>query len=543
MMDNSIKNKIIKNLPTTSGVYIFKNKSGEIIYIGKAKNIKKRVLSYFSKENQTPKTAVLVKKIAIIDTIITDNEYEALLLESSLIKQYYPKYNVQLKDASKQKYVLITDEKFPRLLIVRRNREGKIIGPKGRVYGPFIYGEARSLFIRDLRKIFKIRICGARMPKKVCLQYYLGNCDGPCENKVSKEEYNKNILKVEEILQSQEKLILYIEKLKEEMKKEAQEMNYEKALNIRKKIEALENLLNKQKIEKTDEKNEDYIFISQEKGKVYVQVWRMIRGVIRDREKFSFDITQEDPIEEFLKNYYQNNFIPKKIYIEPLPKEKELIGKYLSYLAQKQVQIIKGSRTKEAKDIIELIAKNVQAQKAKGGIDISIIKMQKVLGLLKPPIIIESIDISNLRDEAIVGSVIRFENAEPKKEDYRRYKIKWTEKQNDFFAIYEVVYRRYKRLKLENKNNYPDLILIDGGLNQLNAAKKALTQVGLDIPLFSFEKQNELVYDAKTLKPIQINKNSDEFLLLKKCISQAHRFALEYNRKIRSKKIEKFNLN
>ncbi|MCX8163250.1 MAG: excinuclease ABC subunit UvrC [Candidatus Micrarchaeota archaeon] len=527
-MEDELKIKI-KNLPKESGVYIFKNKDNEVIYVGKAKNIKKRVLSYFSKE-QSGKTLVLVKNIADIESIITNNEYEALLLESNLIKKYYPKYNVHLKDASKERYVVITNEDYPRLLILRKNRVGRIKKISGKIYGPFLFGDPKALFIKTLRKIFKIRICNT-MPKKVCLQYYLGNCDGPCEGKITKEEYQKNVEKLKEILEDENKIVEYIEEMKNKMIEEAKQQNFEKAIIIRDSITSLENLISRQNIEKTAAANEDYIVIVQDGKKIYAQIWRMIRGVISQREKFSFEIMEEDGGEEFIKRYYQNNFIPNKIFINKLPKSKKLLEKYLSQLSKKEVRIVDGIKSKN-KNLIELILKNINIEKAKGGIDLAVIELKEALKLNNYPINIECFDISNLGKEAIVGSMVRFENAKPKQEEYRRFKIKTTEIQNDFQSIKEIVFRRYFKLKLEKKP-YPDLVLIDGGINQLRAAQQALEELGIELELFSFEKQNELIYSTKNLQPIDIHTFKEAFLLIKHLIKEAHRFALEYNKKLR----------
>ncbi|MEM4137131.1 MAG: excinuclease ABC subunit UvrC [Candidatus Anstonellaceae archaeon] len=532
-MNKNLKEKI-KNLPASCGVYIFKDKNANVIYVGKAKNIKKRVSSYFL-DKAEGKTLVLIKNIADIETIITNNELEALILESNLIKKHYPKYNVLLKEASKERYVVITNEEFPRLLIVRKNREGRIKKIVGKIYGPFLFGDPKALFIKTLRKIFKIRTCN-KMPKKVCLQYYLGNCDGPCEKKISKEEYNKNIQKLKEILEDEQKMLEYIEELKVKMLEEAKNKNFEKAITLRNAIESLENLLTRQNIEKISNLNEDYIAIIKEGNRIYAQVWKMIRGVICGREKYSFESLEEDYLEEFIKGYYQTNPIPSKIFINKLPRNRKLIEKYLSHNANREVKILDATKSK-SKNLIELILKNLFLELSAGGTDIAVIELKKALDMQKYPIRIECFDISNLGQEAIVGSMVRFDNAKPSKENYRRFKIKTTKTQNDFQSIKEIVYRRYKRLKQEGKE-YPDMILIDGGINQLRAAKRALDELGLDIELFSFEKQNELIYSAKDYKPLDIKNYKEAFLLIKYLIREAHRFALEYNKKIRDKKFE-----
>jgi len=520
----------LKNLPKEPGVYIFKNEKDEVIYVGKSKNIKKRVLSYF-KEDKNPKTKVLVKNIKNIETILTDNEYEALLLESNLIKKYYPKYNVLLKDTSKEIYVVITAEDFPRVLTIRKNRSG-LIKQKGKIYGPFLSSDIKKV-VSILRKMFKIRTCKI-MPKKVCLQYYLGNCDGPCEGKISQSQYNENVNKLNELLSDEINLLNYLNFLEQEMKKYSQNLEFEKALALRNSINSLRYLLNKQKIEKSDPKNEDYVALQEDNNKVYVQVWKMRNGVICGREKFRFEIMDEDPAEEFIKRYYNASNTPTKIYLNKIPKEKAILEKYLKEQALHHVEIKNGLKRKESRDLLELILKNIYLEKQKGGIDLSIIQLQKELDLLKPPLIIEAFDISNLKNQGIVAGMVRFENASPNKNEYRKFKIRTTQTQNDFQSIREVVFRRYNRLKTENKR-YPDMVLIDGGIGQLSAAKDALEELDIQIPLFSFDKEKELIHFIKNNRFESKKLTQESTMFIKNIINNVHRFALSYNKKIRSK--------
>ncbi|MDW0137351.1 MAG: UvrB/UvrC motif-containing protein, partial [Nitrososphaeraceae archaeon] len=276
---------------------MMKNKEGRIIYIGKAKNLRKRVLSYFSYRESYDasnwKTSKLISKIQDVDFLVTDNEIEAFLLESNLIKQYRPLFNIDLKDQQRYTYLKISDEKFPRLLVARRNRDGKFTGTKGKVFGPFVHGSSKLLTIGLLRKIFKIRICNT-LPKKPCLEYFINNCDAPCINNVTQNEYMDNVQSLENILAGRKSIDDFIEKMNEDMTSASYNLDYEKAKAIRDTISRLENLRSKQKIEQSisSRSEEEYIGIMYDflQSKAHILILRRYRGVIRDRKKYQFDL-------------------------------------------------------------------------------------------------------------------------------------------------------------------------------------------------------------------------------------------------------------
>lgn len=523
-----------KAIPDLPGVYQFKDKEGQIIYIGKAKNLKKRVASYFVKNPESAKTAALVKKISDIDFIVTDSEFEAIMLESNLIKKHYPKFNVLLKDSSPQSYALITDEDFPRVMIVRKDRKGKIRGPKGRAYGPIMKGSGKGLIINVLRKAFRIRTCGSPMPKRLCLQYHMGNCDGPCEMRISERDYNRNIKKVEDLLKNSENIERYVHKIEQDMKTAAKKKDFEKAIKLRSAYYALGSLSNRLKVDDVKDRDEDYIAIWEEKGYARVQIWKKIHGVIRDREKYGFEFTQEDPLDVFMRRYYENNQIPKTIVVNRLPEDSEALEEHLVRLREGAVHIEKSPSRGTKKELIGLIEKNILMEKA-GNADPALIRLQKELRLPKVPIVIECFDISNLGDTYVVGSMVQFVNAMPRKNSYRKFKIRSVLGQDDFGSIKEVVFRRYRRL-IDEGQPMPDLVLIDGGLGQLHAAKEALEQLELDLPLFSLAKKEELVFGVDLLVPIKMAKNNEALHVLQRARDEAHRFAINYNRKLRRKK-------
>ena len=333
------------SFPQKPGVYIMKDIHDKIIYIGKAKNLNKRIKSYFSKDNykSRDKTSILISRIKKIDYIITDNEIEAFLLESNLIKKYRPLFNIELKDQQRYTYLKITDEKFPRLLVTRRNRNGEFMGPKGEIFGPFVKGSSRFLTIGLLRKMFKIRIC-KQLPKKECLEYHIGNCDAPCINKISQDGYNKNIELIKNILKINHDFDEFYLKLENEMKVASEKKEYEKAIHIRDTLFRLKNLRYHQKIETTFQINpiEEYIGIVYEKMKNIAYVMTLIskNGVINDMKKYQFDLIADNSFENFISQYYYSNpIIPNTIYLNEEIEEKSKLVLVLKKISGHNVKI------------------------------------------------------------------------------------------------------------------------------------------------------------------------------------------------------------
>lgn len=522
-------------IPHEPGIYIYKDAKEEIIYIGKAKDLKKRVSSYFSKKKHSwTKVNALVSKIASVDFIVTDSEIEAIMLESNMIKEHYPKYNVNLRDNAPMTYALVSDEKFPRLLIVRKDRHGKIRGPAGKTFGPFASGSGKSLVMSVLRKAFRIRTCSNPMPKKVCLQYHLGNCEGPCEGKISHEKYNKNVRRVRDILSNKNNIEKYLDEMEEKMKTASVSLEFEKAIQIRNAWRALSGMAGRTKVDEIADRDEDYIVIVEDNGQACVQVWKMIHGVIRDRQKFEFDFVIEDAIGEFLIRYYEKNKLPKNIYLNKMPADFEAIEQHLRRVRGGIVELKKFPTRGNRAELARLIEKNILLEKTSGA-DLALVRLQRELKLEKIPYVIECFDVSNLGAQNVVASMVRFVNAQPRKSDYRKFKIRTFEGQNDFAAIKETVFRRYRRLVTEGEP-LPDLILVDGGLGQLHAAKNALEQLDLEIPLFSLAKKEEEIYGVDLMLPIRLAKNNEALQVLQRARDEAHRFAISYNRKLRSKR-------
>ena len=360
----------LEDIPTDPGVYLMKDKSGDIIYIGKAKNLRKRVLSYFSRKSQEVhpsnetnwKTQKLVARIADIEFVTTDNEIEAFLLESNLIKRYRPLFNIELKDQQRYTYLKITQELFPRLLVARRNRKGEFSGPRGKIFGPFVKGGSKFLTVGLLRKLFKIRICN-RLPKKPCLQYFIKNCDAPCIDNVTQSQYLENVGLLQDILSGKSSVQKFMMQMEEEMRNASAFQHYEEAKDIRDTLRRLESLRVRQNMEKVSRKSaseEEYIGIINDdtKGIAHLIILSRRHGVIMDRRKFDFELVGDNSLGTFLLQYYTSvPKIPRFVYVNEAPESKDILEASLEKLCEHKVSIIEISErfhSKEKKGADEL---------------------------------------------------------------------------------------------------------------------------------------------------------------------------------------------
>jgi len=515
-------------IPSHPGIYIMKDATEKILYIGKAKNLKNRVKSYFLK-NQNYKTQKLVEKIADIEFVLTDNEEEAFLLEANMIKRYRPPYNIELKDQQRYTYLRITNEEFPRLMVTRRTRTGQFLGG-GRVYGPFTHGSSKMLSIGLLRKTFKIRIC-KRLPKEACLEYHLGNCEAPCQFKQAQKDYGNHISDLESILKGKRRLEDFVIKLDQDMKQASNDRQYEKAKEIHDTLQRLSNLQIKQKMESPRiGSDEEYFGIKIKDQTAHLMSFRLSNGVIKDRTKFSFDLVGDNTFSSFLSQYYSTNPIPKYVIASETPDKKEILEEVLSRSSGFSVRILVPT-TGKRREIIDLIMKNITLAITKGA-DPALVELQEKLGLENIPRTIECFDISNHGEDYAVGSMSCLVDGKPYTSGYRKFKIKTVHGRDDFAMINEIVKRRYLRLK-EEKTKMPDLILIDGGKGQLNAALDALHTIGVKVPCVSLAKENEEVYQSKINKPLVMPRNSPALKALQYARDEAHRFGVAYNRAIR----------
>ena len=551
-MNEGLK-QTLKLLPSLPGCYIYYNAEGEVIYVGKAKILKRRVMSYFNRKHDSVKVNILVSQIDRMEYIITNTEVEALILESHLIKKYKPKYNILLKDDKKYPYFLITDEDFPRITIVRK----KNLNPeKGHYYGPYTDIRAMHATLDFLKKIFSLKQCkNPKFKDRPCLYYHIGRCMAPCQNKVSSEEY-KNIVKQAELFLSGKQSEL-MKQLKEQMQKYSDSLQFEKAAKLRDSYNDLAKTLEKQKVVYENTKlNEDVISFLADEG-IFAIVILMIReGRLIDKKDFIYDVEEEDRTEffaTFFKEYYSTLKLdyPDRIVSNELEAvgEKSLYEEWLEILAQKKVKISYG-KSAQGKELQMLADKN-----AKVVLDNAKIKkmasiyddfneigsyLAEKLQLKNFPHRMECYDISHIQGTNTVASMVVFENGVKKGSEYRKFKLKSTEgKPDDFLSMKEVLTRRLSRLG-EPKWEKPDLMIIDGGKGQLSSVMQIIEELGVnDIDVVSLAKKHEEVFLPKQSDPVILPRNSSALFLFQRIRDEAHRFAITYHRKLRSKSMVK----
>ncbi|RME77922.1 excinuclease ABC subunit UvrC [Candidatus Woesearchaeota archaeon] len=507
----------LKNIPLEPGCYLFKNKEGNIIYVGKAKKLRQRVRQYFDRSPKTPKTQFLVSQIADIDYIVVGNEVEALLLENKLIKQHKPKYNVLLKDAKTYAYLKLTDEQYPRLISTRS------VDKKGEFFGPFTDGSARNELRRLALKLFKLRTCRT-LPKKACLNYHIGLCTAPCIGRVSQSDYAQQVEGARAFLRGDVKDV--VKKLRLEMKQASDKLLFEQALEKKRQIEAIEHLQEKQAVDTLKRFDQDVVVMEEFDTIAVFSLLSVNKGVISKRQDFRFEM-QDDVFESFLKLYYSQNYIPQEIIVNRKVEDPS-IEKYLQRIKGAKVTLTRPQRGEKLR-LMQLALANIRKE------DKRLLELQEALNLADVPRIIECFDISNYGDEVVVAGMTRWVDAKPDRSNYRRFEIK-TNKQDDFAAMREAVYRRYSRLREENVR-MPDLILIDGGKGQLNAALWSLEQLGLQIPLIALAKKNEEIFIPHEDEPLRFDKNSEMMLLLRSMRDSVHRFSISYSRLKKRKKV------
>jgi len=508
-------------LPNEPGCYLFKDKNENIIYVGKAKNIKKRIKQYTQKNDLDPKTKSMLNFASSLDFVATDSEVEALILEDTLIKKHQPKYNIRMKDAKSHSYILVTSEKYPRAQIARR-KEGI-----GKFYGPFISALERDHILQFIKKTFMLRTCN-KFPKKACLRYHINLCSAPCIGLISEEEYDKNIEKVKLILTGYVNKLL--KKLKQDMKKYSEQKDFENALVLRNQITAIEHLNERQNVLRQKKYNEDIINYEIKDEKVFLMLFNIYKGTLHNKEEYTFDYNF-DFLEEFIIQYYSDRSVPKELIVP-----KKLSSSIKTYLENK-----KGSKVKitipakgEKKQLLDLVFKNIEITYFADINKVEVLKRKLKLNEL--PNVIECFDISHLSGTSTVGSMVQFRNGKPDKSNYRRFKIRSIEGIDDTAAIAEVIKRRYKRVKAEDVS-FPDLIVIDGGRGQLNYALAELEKLGLKIPIISIAKQFEEVFMPGKIAPLKIPKKDKALQFIQEIRDEAHRFAIKYNRLLRKKEL------
>ena len=541
----------LKILPELSGSYQFFDSEGTIIYVGKAKNLKKRVSSYFNRSNRSEKLRVMVPKIAKLEFIITNSEIEALILESHLIKKHKPKYNVLLKDDKKFPYFLITDEDYPRILVVRKYNKNLL---KGKYFGPYTNARAMYSTLDLLKKLFPLKQCkNPKFKDRPCIYYQIGRCMGPCQKLVTSEEYKRLLANVELFLSG--KQMQLVEALKKQMELYAENQEFEKAARYRDSYYDVQKTMEKQKViyENTNI-NQDVISTSIDSSNTALTLLKIRDGRLIEKKDFELNSSEyneeSEIITSFIKEYYElvSEFeIPSEIiFSQNIDKdEHSLLESWLSSKKNKKVKL-NYSDTKRNREIVELAKKNSDFYLDKIKIDtLNKIQneyneigsyIQEKLALNKFPHRVECFDISHIQGTNTVASMVVFENGFPKKSEYKRFKIKTVDlKPDDFQSMREVVYRRYSRLKNSNMP-FPDLIIIDGGKGQLSSAVNILNELEVtNQDIISIAKRIEEIFKPNKKTPILFPTNSNALFFFQRMRDEAHRFAITYHRKLREK--------
>jgi excinuclease ABC subunit C len=543
----------IQNLPQLPGVYQFKDSTGKVIYVGKAKNLRNRVKSYFIKTQPTnPKINALVSKISDVEVIVTPSEVEALILEANLIKKLKPRYNVSLRDDKSYPYIVITNEPFPRVFSTRR-----IKSDGSRYFGPYTDAYSLKQTLKLIRDVFMVRSCKyyiddeviKRKKIKVCLDYHIKKCGGPCEGLVSREEYNKMIEQVAQLLNG--KIDKLVEHLREQMEKLAQELRFEEAAVLRDKIKALEIYTSKQSVVSIEPVDRDIFAVAIEDEDACGVLFKVRDGKLIGSQQFFMTGAgykgEDEVIETLLTQYYlSSDYIPSEILIPQSIEESNSIEKWLADRKGMPVKIRAPENDDEAR-LISMCKVNakyhldefrIQKMKAREEFAPNVLRqLQKELRLNRLPRRIECFDISNIQGSDIVASVVVFENGKPKKSEYRKFKIRSvSDKPDDFASMFEVIQRRYSRV-LSEGGKMPDLIVVDGGKGQLSSAIKALENLGVkEQPIIALAKKFEEIYFPGVDQPQSLPKSSPALHLLQRIRNEAHRFAITFHRDVRAKR-------
>ena len=547
-MENKIKELRAKamSLPLTPGVYIMRDKNRKIIYIGKAKALKNRVSQYFgSHTNHTPKVIRMVENVDTFDYIVTDSEFEALVLKCSLIKQYTPHYNILLKDDKGYSYIKITNEQWPRIKAVKQ-----IENDGAQYIGPYMSSYYVKNAVDQAVKIFKLPTCGRKFPQDIgkgrpCLNYHIKLCSAPCTGKITHKEYTENLKEAVEFLKGGNNAD--IKKMTAEMNLAAENLEFERAARIRDRINAIKKMGDSQKVVCSKIKEQDVLAVVTEGNTACFEVFKFKNGALYDREHFIIGDVDDLPQarHEFITGYYyKRNDIPPRITVDGSVNDTELLQQWLSEVLGKKVVIFQPQKGEQLQ-LVEMCKKNAaehlaHRRGAAGKATMALNTLGELLGLDGAPNYIESYDISNQNGTANVAGMIVFENGRPLKSAYRRFEIKTVAGQDDYGSMAEVMERRlneYEKHKDEGVGfgKMPDLILLDGGKGQVNAVSQVMKRMGYSIPLFGMVKDNKhrtrAITDAG--KEIAINNKRSVFTLVSNIQEEVHRFAIGYHRQKR----------
>lgn len=539
----------LKSLPTSPGVYLHKDEAGRPLYIGKAVNLRNRVRSYFQVGSaKTPKIQRMVGQVHDLEWIVTDTELEALILECNLIKKHRPPFNVRLRDDKTYPFLMVTmGEEFPRVLITRRIRRDK-----SRYFGPYTDSQAVHQTMRLIRDVFQIRPCDLTFDGehliRPCLYYHIGQCTAPCAGIVSKAEYREQAEEVARFLEGRSRRV--IASLRERMERAAAAEEFEKAARFRDQIAAVETVTEQQKVLSQKSNEQDVIALASDDGSACVQMFFIREGKLIGQEQFFLDGTENEPLEEqvkdFIAQYYNDApYVPKEILLPLGLDEMNILESFLRRKRGSKVSLFAPERG-DKKRLVEMAATNagyaLKEQMARLEVRLSraeqsLRALQDALQLPSPPARIECYDISNTMGRYSVGAMVVFEDGEPKKSDYRRFRIRSVEGANDFASLAEVLERRLKAAeeKRPGFDKLPDLFLIDGGKGQVSAAREVLVRHNVWTAVAGLAKREEEVYLPEESEPVRLTRDNRGLQLLQRLRDEAHRFGISFHRKLRGR--------
>ena len=537
----------LEALPKEPGIYLMKRKDGEIIYVGKAKNLRNRVRSYFRGESHDGRRQfrALVRNIADLDYIVTATEQEALILEATQIRAHKPRYNIQLKDDKKYPFIRITNEAFPRIFSTRT-----VVRDGSRYLGPYSNVRAMHTTLDMLRKIFPVRSCDFNLPTKgvrLCLEFHIKRCEGPCEQIVDEAEYKKTIDHAVRFLRGKNSEV--IKAIRERMEIASESLQFEKAARYRDQLQALESMQARQKVVMDGPIDRDILAIARNDDEACCSVLEVREGRLLGKKHHFLggiiDSTDSDVISAFARQFYlQNDFVPNEIHLPILPSDAEEISAWLGERMNSKVTLFAPQRGAKAQMMVMaeknakqmLKERQMKREMKRDRVPQSVYALQRDLNLQVLPRHIEGIDISNFQGTDSVGSLVCFVDGQAKRSQYRFFKIRDIEGPNDFASIHQVVLRRFTRLK-ERGESLPDLLLIDGGKGQLSSAVQALREIGADTqPVLGIAKRLEEVFLPGHSTPIILPKTSASLRILQMLRDEAHRFALKNHREQRGKR-------
>lgn len=541
----------LKNIPTSPGVYRFTNENKEIIYIGKAKNLRSRVRSYFQKgKSQSPKNLTMVRHIRGLEWIVVRSEVEALLTEANLIKQHSPRYNVMMKDDKSFPFIRITHEPFPQVLLTR-----KVVKDGSSYFGPFTDVHRLRTTLKALHKVFPIRSCSFYLDKqvitekkvKLCLDYHIRKCEGPCEGLVSREHYQNMIDRIKQFMRGKTKEMT--DYIMGQMRRSSAQMHYEEAAMYRDQLQAIRSFTKRQSQVAVDFADRDVIALARKTDIGIAVVIRIRNGRIFSREKIplkGLDNQDADTMKSVITRFYMDSdLIPREISLPHSPTDEKELLTWLKGRRGGTVRFLFPQRGEKVKEL-RITAQNaklllgewiITRKKRKEQVPKMLTQLQEDLSLETPPRRIEAFDISHLGGTNTVASMVSFIDTRPRKKEYRKFNVKTVSGIDDFAAMREVVFRRYKRAK-EEQGSLPDLVLIDGGKGQLSMAVSALRELGLDyIPIVGLAKKLEEVFMPGNPDAQTIHKQSPGLILLRRIRDEAHRFAITFQRQKRNKQM------